>query len=245
MQRISKSQTFAKFAAAATPATTKISTWLGMQYAKLCRDQTKQRQVVVALALFAAVVFFVNVTRLQSQRERLTATTNALVATRSIGAGESISANATAAFALPSSIFVPNAISIFPQPAFAQRDISPGDLITSSNVAAQPAAVSLVPVGWRTVSITPQTALPPMNPGDHVDVIANNSVLVADAIVVSITAANYPTGDATIGGGTTSAARTITLASHVVIAIPADAAATVATAAALGDATLVVAPKDS
>jgi len=44
-------------------------------------------------------------------------------------------------------------------------------------------------------------------------------VLVADAIVVSIT-----------------------LASQVVIAIPADAAATVATAAAFGDATLVVAP---
>lgn len=242
MQRISKSQTFARFVAAHRPAATKVISWLSTQYAKLCRDQTKQRQVVVALAAFAALVFFVNVTQLQSQRERLTATTNALVATRSIGAGELVSANATAAFALPSSVFSPDAISNLPQPAFAQRDISPGDLITTRNVAMQPAAVSLVPVGWRTVSITPQAALPPMNPGDHVDVIANNSVLVTDAIVVSITAANYPTGNATIGGGTTNGAREITLASQVVIAVPADAAATVATAAAFGDATLVVAP---
>ncbi len=214
-----------------------------MRYEKLCRDQTKQRQVVVALAVFAALIFFVNVTQLQSQRQRLTATTNALVATRSISAGELVGATATAAFAMPSSIFAPDAISNLPQPAFAQRDIGAGDLITTSNVATQPAAVSLVPAGWRIVSITPQTALPPMKPGDHVDVIANNSVLVADAIVVSITSANYPTGDATSGAGTNTSAHKITLASQVVIAIPADAAATVATAAAFGDATLVVAPK--
>ena len=245
MQRFSKSQTFAKFAEANKPAAMKLISWLSEQYAKLCRDQAKQRQVVAALAAFAALVFFFNAAQLQSQRARLTATTNALVATRSIGAGEMVSATATAAFNLPSSIFAPSAISKLPHPAFAVRDISAGDLITSSNVAARPAVASLVPAGWRIVSISPQTALPPMKPGDHVDVIANNSVLVADAIVVSITAANLPTGDANIGGGTTNGAREITLASHVVIAIPADAAATVATAAALGDATLVVAPKDS
>ena len=220
----------------------KIISWLNVQYSKLCRDQTKQRQIVVALALFVATVFFVNVTQLQSQRERLTATTNALIATRSIGAGEMVLSTAIAAFALPSSIFTPSAISNLPKPAFAKRDISAGDLITTNNVATQPAVISLVPDGWRIVSITPQTALPPMNPGDHVDVVANNSVLVADAIVVSITTASYPTGGAKIGGSTTGGAREITLASQVLIAIPFDAAATVATAAAFGDATLVVAP---
>lgn len=242
MQRVSKSKTFAKFAAANRPAATKIISWIGAQYSKLCRDQTKQHQVVAALAALAALVFFINVTQLQSQRERLTATTNALVATRSISAGEMVSATATAAFTLPSSIFAPAAISSLPQPAFAQRDISAGDLITTSNVATQPVAVSLVPEGWRIVSITPQTALPPMISGDHVDVIANNIVLVADAIVIAITAANNTIGDSTTGGGTTGGERAITLASHVLIAIPAEAAATVATAAAFGDATLVVAP---
>ena len=155
------------------------------------------------------------------------ATTNALIATRHIGAGELVTPSATAAFALPSSILAPEAISDLPTPAFAQRDINPGDLITTSNVAAQTVAASLVPVGWRTVSITPQTALPPMRPGDHVDVIANNAVLVTAAIVISITSA--------------SDSSRLTLATQVVIAIPAEAAATVATAAAFGDATLVVA----
>lgn len=228
MQRIFKSQTFAKVAAATKPAAEKINFWFSTQYAKLCRDQTKQRQVVVGLALLVAIIFFVSVTRLQAQRERLMATADALIATRHIGAGELVTPSAAAAFALPSTIFAPDAISDLPQPAIAQRDINPGDLITSSNVAVRPITASLVPEGWRTVAITPQSALPPMRAGDHVDVIANNVVLVANAIVVLTK--------------TVSAAGEIMSATQVVIAIPADAAATVATAAAIGDATLVVAP---
>jgi sulfur transfer complex TusBCD TusB component (DsrH family) len=57
-----------------------------------------------------------------------------------------------------------------------------------------------------------------MEVGDHVDIIANGVVLAADALVLSLIE-NTP---------------------GVIVAVPADLSAAVASAAAIGDATLVV-----
>jgi hypothetical protein len=57
-----------------------------------------------------------------------------------------------------------------------------------------------------------------MQVGDHVDIIANGIVLAADALVLSLI-------EDTIG---------------VIVAVPAELSAAVASAAAIGDATLVV-----
>ena len=67
-----------------------------------------------------------------------------------------------------------------------------------------------------------------MSPGDHVDVIANGVVLVSNAIVVSTS-------------GELASADNLVLITYVVIGVPAESAPKVATAAAIGDVTLVVA----
>ena len=65
-----------------------------------------------------------------------------------------------------------------------------------------------------------------MQVGDHVDIIANGVVLAADALVLSLMQ------------NTTSAV--ISEIVGVIVAVPAELSAAVASAAAIGDATLVV-----
>jgi len=76
------------------------------------------------------------------------------------------------------------------------------------------------------VAIVPPAALPPMQVGDHVDIIANSVVLAADALVLSLIE-NTP---GAVPGVITG----------VIVAVPAELSAAVASAAAIGDATLVV-----
>ena len=61
-----------------------------------------------------------------------------------------------------------------------------------------------------------------MQVGDHVDIIANGIVLAADALVLSLM---ENTNSEVVG---------------VIVAVPAELSAAVASAAAIGDATLVV-----
>ena len=65
-----------------------------------------------------------------------------------------------------------------------------------------------------------------MQVGDHVDIIANGMVLAADALVLSLM--ENRTG--TVAGAVIG----------VIVAVPAELSAAVASAAAIGDATMVV-----
>lgn len=176
----------------------------------------------------AAVIFFVNIVQLQSQRQQLAARFTVFVASSDIAPGERVTAAVVRPLLVPASLVTSTVILDLPGIAYAQQNIGIGEVITSINVADQPVNISVVPTGWRTIAITSPIALPPMSAGDHVDVIANGTVLVANAVVVS-----------TAGGS--SSPDDMAFITQVVIAVPADAAPSVATAAALGDATLVVA----
>jgi hypothetical protein len=174
------------------------------------------------------MVFFVNIVQLQSQRQQLAANFTVLVATSDIASGQRVTTAEVRPLLVPASLVSASVIVDLPGTAYAQQNIGVGEVITSINVTDQAANISVVPAGWRTIAITSPTALPPMSAGDHVDVIANGVVLVTNAVVVATT-------------GELSAPNNMTYITHVVIGVPADAAPSVATAAALGDATLVVA----
>lgn len=176
----------------------------------------------------AAVVFFINIVQLQSQKQQLAAHFTVFVATSDIESGELVTTAVVRPLLVPASLVTSTVILDLPGTAYAQQNIGIGEVITSINVADRPLNISVVPAGWRTIAITSPIALPPMSAGDHVDVIANGVVLVANAVVVSTTGgSSSPDGMAFI--------------TQVVIAVPAEAAPSVATAAALGDATLAVA----
>ena len=228
MQRLKNSAAVTRISTAVTPIAVRLNTILNAGYSKLCRDHRLQRRAIAFCAGVAAVVFFVNVIQLQSQKQQLAANISVLVATSDIASGDPVTNSDVQQLLVPASLVSATVITDLSDNAYAQQSIGVGELITTINVADESSRITLVPAGWRTIAITSPIALPPMSAGDHVDVIANGVVLVANAVVVSTS-------------GELSPSSSMVLITHVVIGVPADAAPSVATAAALGDATLVVA----
>jgi len=176
----------------------------------------------------AAAIFFVSIVQLQSQKQKLAAQSIVYVATSDIVSGEPVTTSMVRTLRVQASLVPATVIVDLSGAVYAQQNIGVGEVITSVNVADQPANISVVPKGWRTIAITSPIALPPMSAGDHVDVIANGAVLAANAVVISTNSELPPVNN-------------VALTTHVVIGVPAELAPSVATAAALGDATLVVA----
>lgn len=228
MQYLKNSGAVIRISNAVIPIVARLNSILNAGYSKLCRDYRLQRRVIAICAGVAAVVFFVNVIQLQSQKQQLAANFTVLVATSDIASGDPVTGSVVQPLLVPASLVAATIITDLPNTAYARQTIGAGEIITTINVADESSSNSIVPAGWRTIAITSPTALPPMSAGDHVDVIANGVVLVANAVVVSTS-------------GESSSSSSVVLFTHVVIGVPADSAPSVATAAALGDATLVVA----
>lgn len=227
MQRITHSQPIAQIISALRPVVSRINTVLTTWYSTLCRNHDQQRRVIALCTGVAAVVFFTNIIQLQSQKQQLATHFTVFVATSNIEPGELVTTAVVRPLLVPASLATTTVIVNLPATAYAQQNIGIGELITSVNVAELPVNISVVPAGWRTIAITSPIALPPMSTGNHVDVIANGVVLATNAVVVSTTGEPPPPNG-------------MTFITQVIIAVPAEAAPRVATAAALGDATLVV-----
>ncbi|MEO8162344.1 MAG: SAF domain-containing protein [Ilumatobacteraceae bacterium] len=228
IQRIRNSATVAQFSNYITPVVARANSVVRAGYSRLCRDHRLRHRAIALGAGIAAGVFFVNVIQLQSQKSQLAANFTVLVATANIAIGDTVTAAEVRPLRVPASLVATTVLIHLPTTAFAQQSIGVGEVITSINVGEKSSNTSAVPAGWRTVAITAPTALPPMSAGDRVDVIANGVVLVANAVVVSTR-------------GEESTKGSMELITQVVIGVPAISAPSVATAAALGDATLVVA----
>ena len=159
---------------------------------------------------------------MQSATSSLGSTTPVLIATRSIEPGDIITTQLFSLRTLPRSAVAPTALHDVQIGLVAQQSISIGELLTTTNTGTSTSKQLQLPVGFRSVAIVPPAALPPMQVGDHVDIIANGIVLAADALVLSLIE-NTP---GVITG--------------VIVAVQAELSAAVASAAAIGDATLVV-----
>ena len=112
---------------------------------------------------------------------------------------------------------MPSTRTSLPSSLTATSDISEGDVISLQNTAAAGEGAS-VPAGMRAVSIVPRVAIPALAPGTFVDIIANGQILAAHGIVLSTLENNV----------------------GVVVAVPEMLAPAVASAASLGEATLVI-----
>lgn len=155
---------------------------------------------------------------MQSATRSLGATVVVLVASHNIEPGDAITSQLFITRTFVRSAVAPTALHAVQIGLVAQQRISVGELLTSTNIGTSTSTQIQLPVGFRSVAIVPPAALPPMHVGDHVDIIANGVVLAADALVLSL----------------------IENTSGVIVAVPAEVAAVVASAAAIGDATLVV-----
>ena len=187
-------------------------------YLALCRNNRRQHQVIAGLVCCAALTFFITLSRMQSATTSLGLTTPVLIASSNIEPGDMITTQLFSLRSLPRSAVAPTALHNLQTGLVAQQSISIGELLTTTNTGTSTSKQLQLPIGFRSVAIVPPAALPPMQVGDHVDIIANGVVLAADALVLSLIE-NTP---------------------GVIVAVPAELSAAVASAAVIGDATLVV-----
>ena len=215
-----------KLLGAISPVIVRIREIGAANYLALCRNNRRQHQVIAGLVSCAALTFFITLSRMQSATTSLGLTTPVLIASSNIEPGDIITSQLFSLRTLPRSAVTPTALHDLQNGLVAQQSISIGELLTTTNTGTSTSKQLQLPIGFRSVAIVPPAALPPMQVGDHVDIIANGVVLAADALVLSLME------------NTTGAANGAVLG--VVVAVPAELSAAVASATAIGDATLVV-----
>ena len=207
-----------KLLGAIAPVIVRIREMSAANYLALCRNNRRRQQVISGLVCCASLTFFITLSRMQSATASLGLTTPVLVASSNIEPGDIITTQLFSLRSLPRSAVTSTALHDLQIGLVAQQSISIGELLTTTNTGTSATQQLQLPAGFRSVAIVPPAALPPMQVGDHVDIIANGVVLAADALVLGLI-------EDTIG---------------VIVAVPADLSAAVASAAAIGDATLVV-----
>jgi hypothetical protein len=215
-----------KLVVAIAPVITRFREMSAANYLALCRNNRRRQQVIAGLVCCAGLTFFVTLSRMQSATASLGLTTPVLIATISIEPGDTISTQLFSLRTLPRSAVSPTALHDLQFGLVAQQSISIGELLTTTNTGMTASTQLQLPIGLRSVAIVPPAALPPMQVGDHVDIIANGVVLAADALVLSLMENKTGTVTGAVIG--------------VIVAVPAELSAAVASAAAIGDATLVV-----
>ena len=184
---------------------------------ELCRNRQRQVAVISSLAVIAALVYALSVSQLQQQRNAFGNYVLVHIASTNISAGEPITQQNTKTFTMPTQFVLPSTRTSLPPSLTATSDIGEGDVISLQNTAAVGEGAA-VPAGMRAVSIVPRVAMPALAPGTFVDIIANGQILAAHGIVLSTLENNV----------------------GVVVAVPELSAPAVASAAATGEAALVI-----
>jgi hypothetical protein len=184
---------------------------------ELCRNRQKQNIAISALAITAALVYALSVFHLNQQRNTYGKYVLVHLASTKISVGDQISQHNTKTFSMPEQFVLPSTRTSLPISLSATSDIGEGDVISTQNSSAEGESAA-VPAGMRAVSIVPRVAMPALAPGTFVDIIANGQIIAAHGVVLSSLNNN-------IG---------------VVVAVPELSAPAVASAAAIGEAALVI-----
>jgi hypothetical protein len=184
---------------------------------ELCRNRQRQVAVISVLAVIAALVYALSVSQLHQQRNAFGNYVLVHIASTNISAGEPITQQNTKTFTMPTQFVLPSTRTSLPSSLTATSDIGEGDVISLQNTSAVGEGAA-VPAGMRAVSIVPRVAMPALAPGTFVDIIANGQILAAHGIVLSTLENNV----------------------GVVVAVPELSAPAVASAAAIGEAALVI-----
>ena len=132
--------------------------------------------------------------------------------TSPLAEGDEFTTQNTRRFNIPLAITPDDAIENFAAGDTARFALQPNTALTASMVSSAQETVA-VPDGWRIVALPTDMPSPPLQLRDSVDVVAGQAVIAAGVIVVSL--------------------------QPLTIAVPADLAASVASVAHLGEASLI------
>ena len=186
--------------------------------------------VTLALALAAGALTAGAVERAVAARAAWGTTTTVLVAVRGVAAGEPIGAGDVERQARPAAMVPPTALRELPDRAVAGAAVVEGEVLVRERLAGAglrgPAA--RLPSGTRAVAIPAEPGLtPPVEVGDHVDVIVALAAAAA--------------GDGPPGFTLVPRAVVVAVDEHAVtVGVPADDAARVVVALGAGAVTLAL-----
>lgn len=169
----------------------------------------------VTIASITIALYVVSLARhADNARTQWGDTVKVLVASSALSNGDLISASNTHLARVPSTLAVQGALRGNNEGVRITRAVGVNAILTALDVAAESANV---PAGWRIVAFPTDLVTPELHSGDRVDVVALGVTIAHDAIVVSSSTQDR----------------------GAEIAVPLGVAATVAGAAANGDASLV------
>jgi hypothetical protein len=174
--------------------------------------RTAQLGAVLVLSLFVAVFITHALRTASAQQKKWTSDRAVLVVTSPLDEGDELTAQNTRRFNIPLAITPDDALENFAVGDTARFSLQPNTALTASMVSSAQETVA-VPDGWRIVALPTDMPSPPLQLRDSVDVVAGQAVIAAGVLVVSL--------------------------QPLTIAVPADVAASVASVAQLGEASLI------
>ena len=174
--------------------------------------RSAQLVAVLALSLVTTALITHALRTASAQQKKWTSDRAVLVVTSPLAEGDEFTTQNTRRFNIPLAITPDDAIENFSAGDTARFALQPNTALTASMVSSAQETVA-VPDGWRIVALPTDMPSPPLQLRDSVDVVAGQAVIAAGVIVVSL--------------------------QPLTIAVPADLAASVASVAHLGEASLI------
>ena len=174
--------------------------------------RSAQLVAVLALSLVTTALITHAVRSASMHQKRWASHRTTLVVTSAIQEGDEFTAQNTRRLDLPLAITPENAVETFTPGDTARFALQPNTALTAVMVSSAQDTVT-IPDGWRIVALPADMPSPPLQLRDSVDVVAGQAVIAAGVIVVSL--------------------------QPLTIAVPAEAAASVASVAQLGEASLI------
>jgi hypothetical protein len=174
--------------------------------------RTAQLAAVLLLSLCVAAFITHALRTAATQKNKWTSDREVLVVTTPLDEGDEFTSQNTRRLTLPPAITPDDALDTFVAGDTARVALQPNTPLTSALVSSAQDTVK-VPDGWRIVALPADMPSPPLQLRDSVDVVAGQAVIAAGVLVVSL--------------------------QPLTIAVPADVAASVASVAQLGEASLI------
>ena len=198
-------------------ANAQLNTLVNRTISLLQLERRAQLIAVVAVSVFIGG-FVTAVTHSASvEREKWVSHVQVRITTTPVSVGDALTKDNTSVVDLPEAVIADDAISEIPKGARARIAMQPHTPLSTSLLLLDGSAVA-IPNGWRGIAMPNDLIVPNVFAGDHVDVIAGDVVVAEGALVVSASKTD-----------------------GITIAVPAAQSPVVASAARVGDISLVLA----
>lgn len=194
-------------------ATTQFNNLRRNGYSSFLTSRKTQTQWLLGICAVAGFIMLSMLSSLSAQRHRWTTSQPVVVATVDLSAGTSLSSANTEIVSIPAALVSADALTSLPDNGITRIALRARTPLTSSVVATSD-DIAQIPEGWRIVALPRSMPAPPLQVGDAVDIVGGTVIVAQGALVTSL--------------------------EPLTVGVPADVVATVATAARLGEISLVV-----